>query len=152
MISIIAIGKRHDALLQKAIEDYQKRLKTPFDVQWLLLLPHSSLEGEQARKEESKRLLEKVNPDDYLILLDEKGQLFNNSQLEKALSTPLQSSKKVFCIIGGAYGVDETVRRRANIVWSLSPLVLPHQLVRLVLIEQLYRSYTIASGHPYHHS
>jgi 23S rRNA (pseudouridine1915-N3)-methyltransferase len=58
----------------------------------------------------------------------------------------------VVIIIGGAYGVDENVRKRADLIWSLSPLVFPHQLVRLLLIEQLYRAQEIAAGHPYHHS
>lgn len=150
MIRLLVIGKRHDALLQDAIQSYQKRLKPPFEVEWQLM-PSSALWGDAARADESARLLEKVRPDDYVLLLDERGVLLDNAALERTLSATLEASRRVVCVIGGAYGVDEPVRRRADLVWSLSPLVLPHQLVRLVLIEQLYRSQALATGHPYHH-
>ena len=69
----------------------------------------------------------------------------------KLLQEPLDRSQKVVIIIGGAYGVDDSVHARANLVWSLSPLVFPHQLVRLTLAEQLYRAQEISGGGPYHH-
>lgn len=151
MIRILAIGKRHDTNLLPAIDDYQKRLKAPYDAQWLLL-PHSPLEGDLARAEESRRLLDKMVPGDFVVLLDERGQLLDNARLQRTLTQQLDASRRVVVIIGGAYGVDDLVRQRADLVWSLSPLVLPHQLVRLVLIEQLYRSQSLAHGHPYHHN
>ena len=151
MIRIIAIGKRHDSQLAAAIEGYQKRLKPPYDAEWLLL-PHSSLEGEAARHEESKRILDKLAPDDYVVVLDERGSLLTNDTLQQLLEAPLRASQRIVLVIGWAYGVNAALQRRAARVWSLSPLVFPHQLVRLLVIEQLYRSYTLAQGHPYHHS
>lgn len=149
-IRILAIGKKHESWVLEGINRYQERLKKPYDVEWVLL-PHSSLSGFQARQEESERILSRLN-DDITILLDERGDIWTSNELSSRLGEDLNSSRSVTFIIGGAYGVDDSVRSRANYVWSLSKLVLPHQLVRLVLIEQLYRAQSIANGHPYHHS
>ena len=148
-LRIIAIGKKHEAWVQDGIARYEKRLKRPFDVEWVLL-PHSSREGLMARQEESERILSRLN-DEYIILLDERGKLCDSPALSRLLFAPLEQSRQVTLIIGGAYGVDASVHERADAVWSLSPLVFPHQLVRLLLAEQLYRAQEIAYGRPYHH-
>ena len=86
-----------------------------------------------------------------MILLDERGKALDSPGLARTLQQPIDGARTVILIIGGAYGVDPSVHTRANLVWSLSPLVFPHQLVRLILAEQLYRAQEIASGRPYHH-
>jgi 23S rRNA (pseudouridine1915-N3)-methyltransferase len=149
-IRILAIGKKHEAWVDEGIIRYEKRLKQPFGVEWVLL-PHSAREGDAAREEESRRILDRIKKDDEVILLDEKGALFDSPGLSKLLLEPLERSKQIVVIIGGAYGVDETVHARADTIWSLSPLVFPHQLVRLILAEQIYRSQEIAAGRSYHH-
>jgi 23S rRNA (pseudouridine1915-N3)-methyltransferase len=150
MIRILAVGKKHESWVAEGIERYQKRLKRPFDVSWVLL-PHSSREGNAAREEESGRILSGIKDDEYVILLDERGSSIDSPALSQLLLAPLELSKKITIIIGGAYGVTAKVHERADFVWSLSPLVFPHQLVRLVLVEQLYRAEEIAAGGPYHH-
>ncbi len=150
-IRILAIGKKHEQWVQEGITRYETRLKRPFNTEWVLL-PHSAREGLQAREEESERLLARVRDDEFVILLDERGKLFDSPALSALLLEPLESSKTVTIIIGGAYGVDASVEARATVVWSLSPLVFPHQLVRLILAEQLYRSQEITQGNPYHHA
>jgi 23S rRNA (pseudouridine1915-N3)-methyltransferase len=149
-LRIFTVGKKHETWVAEGIERYQKRLKQPFLVEWVLLAP-SGFEGLKARQDESQRILSRLDAYDYVVLLDEKGKSVDSPGLSKLLLEPLESSKNVVIIIGGAYGVDETVHSRAHFVWSLSPLVFPHQLVRLILIEQLYRAQEIAAGHPYHH-
>lgn len=148
-IKIIAIGKKHEKWVKDGIDRYETRLRKPWDVTWNYL-PHSSLAEEQARAEESKRILSKVNADDYLILLDERGKNLSSPELSQLLNQNL-GHKPVTIVIGGAYGVDDSVRQRANTVWSLSKLVFPHQLVRLILTEQIYRAGEIANNRPYHH-
>lgn len=148
---ILAIGKKHEAWVLDGIERYQKRLKRPFDVEWILL-PHSAREGQQARQEESDRLLDRLSDQDFVILLDERGENISSPQLSSLLETAFMASRPVTIIIGGAYGVDDRIHDRAGFVWSLSALVFPHQLVRLILTEQLYRAQEIAAGNPYHHS
>ena len=149
MINIVAIGKKHEPLLNEGIERYQKRLRAPFNLSWTLL-QNSSQKDDVAIKDESERMLATLKPNDFVVLLDERGKMFDSPALSKVLTAPLEQSKKVVIIIGGAYGVSQLVRDRANIVWSLSPLVFPHQLVRLILVEQLYRTQSIRSGLPYH--
>jgi 23S rRNA (pseudouridine1915-N3)-methyltransferase len=149
-IRIITVGKKHESWVDGGIERYQKRLKTPFSIEWVLL-PHSAREGSQARQEESGRILARLHDSDYVVLLDETGKNIDSPSLAGLLSTQFNNSKQVVMIIGGAYGVDTTVHARANMVWSLSRLVFPHQLVRLILTEQLYRAQEIAGGNPYHH-
>lgn len=149
-IRILAIGKKHEAWVEAGVERYEKRLKRPFDTSWVLL-PHSARDGLSARQEESERILGRLGNDDFVVLLDERGKLLDSPALSTRLLAPLESSKSVTIIIGGAYGVDDSIHQRADIVWSLSPLVFPHQLVRLILTEQLYRAQEIAGGGPYHH-
>lgn len=148
-IRILCVGKKHESWVADGIERYQKRLQKPFMVEWVLL-PHSSRDGDSARQDESERILSRLN-DDYVILLDERGKNLTSPALSAALLTPLESSRNITIIIGGAYGVDHTIHDRANLIWSLSNLVFPHQLVRLILTEQLYRAQEIAGGGPYHH-
>lgn len=149
-VRILAVGKKHEAWVEDGIRRYETRLKRPFVSEWVLL-PHSAREGLAARQEESERLLSRIRPDDFVVLLDERGKLLDSPGLSRLLLAPLEQSRQVVLIIGGAYGVDDSVHQRADVVWSLSPLVFPHQLVRLLLAEQLYRAQEIAAGHPYHH-
>jgi len=149
-IRIISIGKKHESWVAEGIERYQKRLKKPFDIEWVIL-PHSSQPGTTARQDESQHILNRLNANDYMILLDERGKNINSSDFSKLLLKPIENSKSVVLVIGGAYGVDDTVQKRADFIWSLSELVFPHQLVRLMLTEQIYRAQEIASGNPYHH-
>lgn len=145
MIRIIAIGKKHDKDLINMVERYQQRLRPPFGVQWLLL-PYSAHEGDRARDEESAVIMRHISNSEKVILLDERGRQMTSVEF----SAELQKDS-VTIIIGGAYGVNDELRRRANIMLSLSKMVMPHQIVRLVLIEQIYRAQAIANHHPYHH-
>lgn len=149
-VRILAVGKKHESWVNEGITRYEQRLQKPFAASWQLL-PHSSRDGESARSEESERILAKLSPDEFVILLDERGKLLDSPALSRQLLEPLERSQSVTVIIGGAYGVDASVHQRANLIWSLSPLVFPHQLVRLILAEQLYRAQAIASNSPYHH-
>lgn len=150
MITVIAIGKKHEGWIIDGLERYEKRLMKPWDTKWVLL-PHSPAEGVGARQDESERILERLRPDDFVILLDERGKLLDSPTLAKRVEAVFPTGKNVVCVIGGAYGVNEVLTKRADLVWSLSPLVFPHQLVRLILIEQIYRVQEITLGHPYHH-
>jgi len=149
-IRVISVGRKHEPWVSEGIERYQKRLKKPFDVEWVFL-PHSSMHDTAARQDESRHILSRLDENNYVILLDEKGKIVNSTDLSSRLLAILEISQQIVIIIGGAYGVDDTLIKRANFVWSLSHLVFPHQLVRLMLTEQIYRSQEIANGKPYHH-
>ena len=149
-IRIIAVGKKHENWVREGIERYSERLRAPWNIEWVLL-PHSAREGLTARQDESRAILSRIDPRDMVVLLDERGRAYDSPALSRLLEQSLASSRSVVLVIGGAYGVDDELSRHADITWSLSPLVFPHQLVRLILAEQLYRAQGIASGHPYHH-
>ena len=149
MLKIITIGKKNNPWVMDGLEYYQKRLRAPWNVEWVLLA-NSSLEGSRARQEESERILKQIKSDHFVILLDERGNNLSSPELSALLEEQFTHSQSVI-IIGGAFGVSSELRERADIVWSLSKLVFPHQLVRLVLTEQLYRAQEIAKGSGYHH-
>lgn len=147
---MVAVGKKHEAWVTEGIERYAKRLRKPYDISWKLL-PHSSQEGETARSEESARILKSLKGDEHLILLDERGKNIASPQLATTLQSQFDTGQHVCLVIGGAYGVNDELHQRADFVWSLSKLVFPHQLVRLILAEQIYRAQEISAGRSYHH-
>ncbi len=149
-MNIIAIGKKHEKWVLNGIELFEKRLKKPFNLNWDIL-PHSNFAEEKAREEETQRILAKIKPSDFVILLDERGKNISSPELAKIFSNGFVNSQNFVIVIGGAFGVTEELRKRANFVWSLSKLVFPHQIVRLILVEQIYRAQEISSGGKYHH-
>lgn len=149
-ITVLAIGKKHERWAVDGIERYAQRLRKPYDLQWKLL-PHSSREGDAARDEESGRILSAIKTDDHVVLLDERGKNISSPALAKHLQGQFDSGRAVTVVIGGAYGVNAEMHTRADFTWSLSQLVFPHQLARMILAEQVYRAQEISAGRPYHH-
>lgn len=147
---LISVGKKHDANLVAAIDDYTDRLKRVFPTDWLLLNP-SGADEPTARRVESAQVLAKLDSSDYVVLLDERGSQLNSEALAVHYQSWQGLNKRLVFIIGGAYGVSDELRQRADFVWSMSREVFPHQIMRLLLVEQLYRSQAIIDGHPYHH-
>ncbi|MDR0397614.1 MAG: 23S rRNA (pseudouridine(1915)-N(3))-methyltransferase RlmH [Candidatus Nomurabacteria bacterium] len=149
MITIVSVGKKHE--YEAAVEAYQKRLRAPFNVRWVLI-PNSPENGAGAQKTESQAIFKAVKQSDLVILLDERGEMITSPEFSRLLSNSFAGTVPAKIVIGGAYGVSDELRKRADKVVSFGRMVMPHQLMRLVLIEQLYRAQTIAGGHPYHHS
>lgn len=150
MITILSIGKKHEPWVATGIERYSKRLQRPWDIKWELL-PHSSLKGDKARKQESERILNHLQPSDYVILLDETGSKVDSLTFSHHIEGLFAHGFSPIVVIGGAYGVSTQLKSRANLVLSLSSFVFPHQLVRLIIVEQLYRAEQITRGSAYHH-
>lgn len=150
-VRVLAVGKKHESWVDAGIARYEKRLRKPFDLRWQLL-PHSQREGDAAREEESTRIMGALREQAFVVLLDERGKMFDSPGLAQVLQRAFGTGRQVDVVIGGAYGVSAAMRARADVVWSLSALVFPHQLVRLILTEQLYRAQEISAGRAYHHS
>lgn len=136
-----------------ATELYKKKIShfTSFEI--VILKPKKSAreDAEFKKKEESELILKNLTPDDYVVLLDERGQTLDSLKFAKKIESILGSSKKrCVLIIGGAFGVSEEVRARAQLVVSLSPMVFNHLMAQAVLLEQLYRAFTIIHKIPYH--
>lgn len=147
-IKIISVGNKPSPDILAIITNYTKRLPHTVSVTWQFL-KHADGDAKSSKQQESENILRAIHPKDYVILLDETGKQLSSEELSKTLFT---NGTDIVFIIGGAYGVTESVFRRAQFVWSLSKLVFPHQLVRILLSEQIYRAYTISINHPYHHS
>jgi 23S rRNA (pseudouridine1915-N3)-methyltransferase len=154
-IAIWTLGKGHEANFKAAIEDFTKRINRYYPCEWKIIAPpkNAASMGEQQLKiEEGKTIVAQLGNDDYLLLLDEKGKMLDNMQFANHINNLLvRGVRQLVVLIGGAFGVDESVKKRANFTLSLSALVFPHQLVRLMIAEQLYRSCTILKNEKYHH-
>ncbi len=154
-ITLLSIGKSHDSNLKQAIEDFTKRISNYFPVEWIVIAPPKNagvLSMEDLKKAEGVLITQQLTKDDYLILLDERGKNISSPELATLIQQRgNESTKRIVFVIGGAFGVDETVFKRANYVWSLSKLVFPHMIVRLVLAEQIYRACSIIRNEKYHH-
>lgn len=148
-MKIITVGKKPPRWVAEPLDDYSRRLQAIWHLDWVFVSHSPQSQPETAKTAESEQILSKIRPDDYVILLDETGQILSSPELAVKLET--NSSRPIVFVIGGAYGVSQDVKRRANLVWSLSRLVFPHQIVRLISIEQLYRAQCIINHHPYHH-
>jgi 23S rRNA (pseudouridine1915-N3)-methyltransferase len=147
-IKIITVGNKSSQAHQSIIDDYMKRFPRHINVEWIYI-KHANGDPASSISQESESILKKCDDKELLILLDETGTQVTSPQLASKLYS---NSQAITIIIGGAYGVSGMLKNRADFVWSLSKLVFPHQLVRVILAEQLYRSYAISIDHPYHHS
>jgi 23S rRNA (pseudouridine1915-N3)-methyltransferase len=152
-LRVIAVGTRMPAWVDAAFEDYARRLRGPLGVQ-LKELPaarrSAATPAAQAMSEEARRILATLTPREFLVALDERGREYSTPELARWLEERRRSGQDLACVIGGADGLAPEVLARAQQRWSLSRLTLPHGLVRVVLIEQLYRASTLLAGHPYH--
>lgn len=149
-IMISAIGQLKSGGEKDLFDTYLKQ--TPWRVELLEHSPASHAQPENIKKKEALKLLShKDIHDAYLIALDERGKSLSSQALSRNLQTQAEEMKRpvVFCI-GGAYGLDDSVRQRADLLLSFGAMTWPHKMVRAMLAEQIYRSYTILSGHPYH--
>ncbi|WP_295124044.1 23S rRNA (pseudouridine(1915)-N(3))-methyltransferase RlmH [uncultured Chitinophaga sp.] len=154
-IQVWSIGKDNDAYIAEGIKIFQKRLQHYVDFE-LKLIPTvkqaASLSTTELKKQEGKMLLDMLQPSDYLVALYERGKTMTTLQLADFLQQRANAgTRQVIILIGGAFGLDEPVLKRAQLQLSLSALTFPHQLVRLIITEQLYRAYSVLSNEKYHH-
>lgn len=152
-VVLLTIGKPRDKHVRSLVEDYVKRLRPHLALE-LVHLPDSRgiNSPDQARQEETKRILRHVNARDFVILLDEAGFQMDSRTFSAWFYQRLdRADGKLVLIIGGAHGVSQDLKDRADSLVSLSSMTFPHELCLLFLVEQLYRSAMIRLGSPYHH-
>ena len=154
-IKLITIGKTDNKNLQTLIEEYTKRLSfyIKFDLEIIPDIKNvKNLSEAQQKEKEGELILSKITPTDNLILLDENGKTFSSVGFSDFLQKKMNAGiKTLVFVIGGPYGFSETVYQKANGKVSLSEMTFSHQMVRLFVIEQLYRGFTILKNEPYHH-
>jgi 23S rRNA (pseudouridine1915-N3)-methyltransferase len=154
-ISLWTIGKNNEPYVKAGIDEFTKRVSRYFPVEWTIIpVPKNAgmLSEMDLKKKEAETILQWLRPEDYLVVLDEKGKQLSSEALAQFLQTRSnESSKNIVFLIGGAFGLDNQVLSKAKFIWSLSSLTFPHQLVRLILAEQIYRACTILRNEKYHH-
>jgi len=155
-VQLWAIGKDHEPYIKTGVEDFTKRISKYFPVEWIILpVPKNAgmLSAMDLKKKEAETILGWLKKGDYLVALDETGKQFSSDALAQFIQERANEGiKTIVFLIGGVYGLDKQVLQRANLQLSLSLLTFPHQLVRLILTEQLYRACTILRNEKYHHS
>ena len=151
-----SIGKVHEPYVKDGIDIFTKRISHYYPVEWKIFPPAknaAALPDDDITKAEALQLLSARQPGDVLVALDENGNQWSSPELAAFVRQNANSStKNLIFVIGGAYGLHETILNICHNKWSLSKLVFPHQLVRLVLSEQVYRACTIIRNEKYHHS
>ncbi len=155
-IEIWSIGKENDGYIEDGIKHYFQKIKPYNPIELVVMqLPKktATTDVERTKKQEEELILKRLQAHHYLVLMDERGKMLTSPQWAQQFQQMMnQGTKTLVILIGGAFGVTDEVRKQAKQVWSLSSLVFPHQLVRLVLAEQVYRTFSILNNTPYHHS
>ena len=154
-IKLLAIGKTDDKNLNALIETYKGRLKHYIKFE-LEIIPDiknvKNLSEKQQKEKEGELILNKLLPTDQLILLDEKGKDFRSLEFSQYLQKKMNSGiKQLVFVIGGPYGFSETVYKKSMGKVSFSKMTFSHQMIRLFVVEQIYRGFTILKNEPYHH-
>ncbi|BCM24370.1 23S rRNA (pseudouridine(1915)-N(3))-methyltransferase RlmH [Methyloradius palustris] len=151
-LRIISVGHKMPAWVETACAEYIKRMPREMTIEMVEIKPDKRAAGKQSpqvQEAEAKRILEAAGKD-YLVALDERGASVTTLQLADRMKTWLTGGRDVSLVIGGADGLHADVKARADWLWSLSALTLPHGMVRVLLSEQLYRAWSVINGHPYH--
>lgn len=155
-IEIWSLGKDNEPFIALGVQYYFQKTRPYNPVELVILQPPKKMataDSERARQVEEELILKRLQPQHYLIVLDERGKQLSSVQWSQQFQQLMNMGTKTLVIlIGGAYGVTDAVRAKARQVWSLSALVFPHQLVRLIVAEQVYRAFSILNNSPYHHS
>ncbi|MFY0649551.1 MAG: 23S rRNA (pseudouridine(1915)-N(3))-methyltransferase RlmH [Methylophilaceae bacterium] len=151
IIKIISIGSQPQKEINQLIESYTQKISAYSKVEWLNLQLKLKDKNIKIKKElESQNILSKIDSNAFIVSLDEKGQTFSSVELSQQVEKIMLNHSNINFIIGGADGLDQGILEKSNLVMSLSHLTLPHQLVKVFLIEQIYRSYSIINNLPYH--
>jgi 23S rRNA (pseudouridine1915-N3)-methyltransferase len=148
---VFLFGGKKGSLESEALgADYLERISHSINAE-VMLVP-SKAKGEDVKNEESENTLAQIKESDAVILFDERGKQVTSPEYSEILTRLIESGKKrVVIIVGGAYGVSDTVRERADIIIALSKMVFPHEIARIMTLEQTYRALSIRAGMKYHH-
>jgi 23S rRNA (pseudouridine1915-N3)-methyltransferase len=150
---LIAAGTRLPDWVNEGFRDYQKRLRSPLVLDLVEIPLATRRAGENPQRaitREGENMLAALGRDDFVVALEVKAKSMTTEQVGSWLAERLREARPLVLLIGGPDGLADACRTRANHTWSLSPLTLPHGLVRVVLAEQIYRAMSMLAGHPYH--
>jgi 23S rRNA (pseudouridine1915-N3)-methyltransferase len=150
-----AVGKQDELYVSQGVQDFTQRIENYYPVAWRLFSLRknaSSYTPQKLKQEENALIQAALKPEDWLVCLDETGKQLSSRMLAAFIQDRgNEAVKRLVFLIGGAYGLDESILKKSKFTWSLSTLTFPHQLVRLILVEQIYRACTIGRNEKYHH-
>ncbi len=151
-INLIAVGKKMPDWISHGIEHYKKQLPKHynFTITAIESQNRKSISPENTKNLEEKLILEAASDSNLLIALDESGKKQTSKELSKSIEKWQHNGDNVALIIGGADGLSSELKQKCNLIWSLSDLTLTHSMARLLVVEQIYRGYSLLSNHPYH--
>ena len=152
-VRLLVIGTRPDDWVRDAVSLYLARMPAhlkPELVEIPLSLRSSGGDPAIAKAKEGQRILQRLKPGDFVVALDERGKSWSSIELSREVERWQNHQPSVALVIGGPEGLSDEVSQRADQSWSLSAMTLPHGLARVIVVEQLYRAWTILQGHPYH--
>ncbi len=155
-IKIIAVGKIKEKYFKDALEEYLKRLKGYTKIEIIEVSDEATKENATEAEEnivkekEGERILSKISPKDYCVTLEIGGKNLDSISFSKFIEDRLPTGEDIVFVIGGSIGLSEKVLSRSNYSLSFSKMTFPHQLMRIILLEQIYRAYRILNNHPYH--
>lgn len=153
-ITLILVGKTNGRLYAEGIDDYVKRINhyMPFNIKVIPEIKNSkSLSEKQQKEKEGELILKSIEDKSFVVLLDERGKEMRSVELASWLGNKQLTTRQLTLVTGGPYGFSQAVYDRADYMLSLSRMTFSHQMVRLVLAEQIYRACTILNNEPYHH-
>lgn len=149
-LTIISIGKFKTSPLKEVFDDYKKQLKTPLELVEIEVKSSISEDKESRKNREGVAIIAKIPKESLVAILDERGVEYKSPLFAKEIEKSLVNYPSITFIIGGADGLCDEIKNMAKMKISFGPMVWPHMLVRVMLIEQIFRAFSILSGHPYH--
>ena len=150
MIKIITVGSIKEKYLKDAIEEYQKPLKKYTDLEIVEIKDEGLLPAKQAMEKEAEKINKHINEKEYIITLEIEGKELTSEELSKKIEDIMIINSNITFIIGGSYGIDKSIKDKAKYHLSFSKMTFPHQLFRVLLLEQIYRSFKIMNNESYH--
>lgn len=151
---LILVGRTQSRLMEEGMTDYARRVAhyMPFNVEVIPELKNTrAMSHDEQKQREGELILRRIGTADHVVLFDEHGRQYRSVDFARWLQKKQAAGQKLALVVGGPYGFSEAVRKRADEAVSLSPMTFSHQMVRLIIAEQLYRACTIIKGEPYHH-
>jgi len=152
-IHLVAVGNRMPKWVSEGFQDFAKRLPRECELVLREIAPGKrgkNADLDRIREEEGERILASVSRDDQVIALEVTGKPWDTVQLSAQVNDWMRNGRRIALLVGGPEGLSDACRARANQLWSLSPLTLPHPIVRIIVAEQIYRAWSLLNNHPYH--
>lgn len=150
MIKLITVGQIKEKYLKEAIEEYKKRISKYTNIEITEVKDEGLVEEEKAKNKEAEKINKHISDRDYLITLEIEGQQMTSPDFAKKIDNILIENSNIVFIIGGSYGLSDEIKNKARLHLSFSKMTFPHQLFRVLLLEQIYRAYKINNNESYH--